>query len=161
MIDLPESSQESSIVTPYIKSARSEVATSILNLVAVGCLTAFLAGQGLPKPGSRIGWIVALIAICFCLHSSRSSLQLFKGIVRDEGLQMPLFWIRITAILSLLTGAGLGLAYRHFFMGPVQALIKNYGTAATITAGLIVTLPLLWLAASGFARILVDRKTFR
>jgi Domain of unknown function (DUF4274) len=156
MIDLPETN----IVTPYMKSARSEVAASIVNLLAVGCMTAFLAEHGLPKPSNLIIWIVAISGICWCLFSSRSSLQTFKGIVRAEHLPMPLFWIRTTTILSLFFGAGLGLAYRHFFIGQVQALIENFGVVATITAGLVVILPSLWLVASGYARILVDR-TFR
>lgn len=157
MIDLPESD----VVTPHMKTARFEVAAAIVNLVVVGFMTAFLAGYGLPKPGNLIMWIAAISAVCFCLVSSRSSLATFRGIVRVEHAPMPLAWIRAFTTLSLLFGAGLGMAYRYFAIRHVQGLINSFGAFATISAGIGIVLPSLWLVASGFARVLVDRKTFR
>lgn len=158
-VDLPASDPK--LVTPLMKTARSEVATGIVNLMAIGGITAFLAGHGTPRASNLIGWVAALLAIGLCLTASRSSLQTFRGIVRAEDLEMPHGWIQATTALSLLSGAALGLAYRHVFLGEVQALVGSFGRVATMAVGLLVVVPSLWLVASGAARLLVDRVTFR
>lgn len=157
LIELPPVDWTTMIV-PEMKAARFEATALIANLLAIGFLIVYWIYFIPTNSRTLITSAGLLFALSYGLYSSASSLRTLRGLLPSDRLRLSPAWLGITAMLSILVGAGLALAFGQIAVEQMQALSQSHGKAVLVVAALIVGLPVTYLIGWLLAPLLINNR---
>lgn len=138
-----------------LTEVHAEARWLVYYMIFAGALLPAIAGANLAEKRNQLGWGLAVVALIYLLWLSVSAVREMNNYLRYSRHRLSPSWAGLSLALNMAIGATLSAVS----LGSIGLLRDRYGLVPIALTGILMALPILWVAAKPLTRALINPRS--